>query len=46
MPLKVQVYDSKSQGNILVVNQKKIDKLQHYVNVEFLLNVIYEISQL
>jgi len=26
--------------------KKKIDRLHHYVNVEFLLNVIYEISQL
>jgi hypothetical protein len=46
MLLKVQIYDSQSQENILVVNQRENDKLHHCVNVEFSWEVIYEISQL
>jgi hypothetical protein len=46
MFLKVQIYDSQSQENIVVVNQRKNDRLHHYVNVEFSWEVICEISQL
>jgi hypothetical protein len=46
MLLKVQIYDSQSQENILMVNQRENDRLDHCVNVEFSLKVIYEISQL
>jgi len=46
MLLKVQVYDSQSKENILVVNQRENDRLHQCVNVEFSLKVIHEISQL
>jgi len=35
MLLKVQIYDSQSQENILVINQRINDRLHHCVNVEF-----------
>jgi hypothetical protein len=46
MILKVQVFYSQSQENILVVNQRENDRLHHCVNVEFSLEVIYEILKL
>jgi hypothetical protein len=46
MLLKVKIYDSQSQENILVVNQRENDRLHHCVNAEFSLEIIYEIFQL